>query len=296
MDIKKIIKKNKNKDYKVKKSSMLQLNFILPVIILLLMMITAIFAPLLAPYSPIATSLTARLIPPFFYEGGSTAHILGTDSLGRDILSRIIYGTRVSLSVSLIVILINGTIGTMLGIIGGYFGGRIESFLMRLTDICLSIPVILIALLFAVVLGPSFKTVILSLSMLGWAFYARLIRGETLKLRRADFVMQASIIGSSPLRIMRVHIFPNIINSLIVMATLQIGLIILVEAALSYLGAGIPPPTPSWGNMVNDGRNHIDIAWWISFFPGIAIGLVVLSGNFLGDWLRDKLDPKLRQL
>jgi peptide/nickel transport system permease protein len=167
---------------------------------------------------------------------------------------------------------------------------------MRTTDVSLAIPGILIALLLAVALGPSFKTVVLAMSILGWAPYARLIRGETLKLREADFVAQARIIGCSPMRIMIVHVFPNVINPLIVIATMSVGLVILFEAALSYLGAGIPPPTPSWGSMVSDGRNLIDRAWWISFFPGLAIGLVVMSGNFLGDWIRDKLDPRLRRL
>jgi peptide/nickel transport system permease protein len=167
---------------------------------------------------------------------------------------------------------------------------------MRITDVTLAFPIILIALLLAVILEPSFKTVVLAISIIGWAPYARLIRGEALKLSQADFVAQARITGSSSLRIMIKHIFPNIVNPLIVMATLMVGLVILLEASLSYLGAGIPPPTPSWGSMVSDGRNLIETAWWISFFPGLTIGLVVLSGNFLGDWIRDKLDPKLRQL
>ena len=176
-----------------------------------------------------------------------------------------------------------------MGIVAGYLGGRIDSVLMRITDVSLAIPIILIALLLAVALGPSFRTVVLALSILSWAPYARLIRGETLRLREADFVAQARIIGCSSMRIMTVHLFPNVINPLIVIATMSVGLVILMEAALSFLGAGIPPPTPSWGNMVNDGRNFIDRAWWISFFPGLAIGLVVMSGNFLGDWTRDKL-------
>jgi peptide/nickel transport system permease protein len=167
---------------------------------------------------------------------------------------------------------------------------------MRVTDVSLAFPAILIALLLAVILGPSFMTVVLAISLLGWAPYARLIRGESLHLRQADFVSQARIIGASPLRIMGIHIFPNVVNPLIVIATMQVGLVILTEAALSYLGAGIPPPTASWGQMVSDGRNIIDTAWWVSFFPGLAIGFVVLAGNFLGDWIRDKLDPRLRQL
>jgi len=274
----------------------MQMTFLIPVVVLVLLVLVAIFAPLLAPYPPTKTSLPHRLLPPFFIDGGSTAHLLGTDLVGRDVLSRVFYGARVSLSVSLIVIFITSSIGTILGIVAGYLGGRADTLLMRVTDVSLAIPQILIALLLAVVLGPSFKTVVLAISILGWAPYARIIRGEVLKLREADFIAQARIIGSSSLRIMIKHIFPNVVNPLIVIATMSVGLVILMESALSYLGAGIPPTTPSWGLMVSDGRNLIDRAWWISFFPGLAIGLVVLSGNFLGDWIRDKLDPRLRQL
>ena len=201
-----------------------------------------------------------------------------------------------SLGVALLVIVITATIGTALGILGGYLGGWMDGTLMRITDISLAFPGILIALLLAVTLGPGFWTVVLSVSLLGWAPYARLIRGEVLKLREADFVLQARIIGCSPARIMLTHIFPNIVNPLLILATLFLGTVILIESALSYLGAGIPPPIPSWGSMVSDGRGLIDSAWWISFFPGLAIGMVVLSGNFLGDWLRDRLDPRLRQI
>ncbi|HUT68020.1 MAG TPA: ABC transporter permease [Dehalococcoidales bacterium] len=282
-----------------------KLTFIIPVTILSLIVLVAIFADLawlgfpdvgLAPYDPVKISLPDRLMPPFWAEEGSTAHLLGTDKMGRDILSRLLFGARISLSVSLLVILITSSIGTMLGIIGGYLGGRIEAFLMRITDISMAFPPILVAMLLVVSMGPSFLTVVLAISLLGWAPYARLIRGETLRLREMDFVAQARIIGTSPFRIMLRHIFPNIINPLIIIMTLQIGLLIIVEASLSFLGVGIPPPAPSWGNMVNDGRNLVDTAWWISTFPGIAIGLVVMSGNFFGDWLRDRLDPKLRQL
>ncbi len=273
----------------------LQLNFLLPVIILVLMVFAGIFAGQIAPYDPLQTSLSQRLQPPAF-AGGSSAHLLGTDKLGRDILSRIIWGARVSLSVAGLVILITATVGTILGIVGGYLGGLWDSFLMRVTDISLAFPAILIALLLAVTMGPGFWTVVLAISLLGWAPYARLIRGEVLKLRNADFVLQARIIGCSPLRIMLTHIFPNVLNTLLVLSTLFVGLVILTESALSYLGAGIPPPTASWGSMIADGHSLIDTAWWISLFPGIAIGLVSLSGNYLGDWLRDRLDPRLRQI
>jgi len=282
-----------------------KLTFIIPVIILSFMILMAIFADLawlglpdvrLAPYSPTKMSLPDRLMPPFWAEEGSTSHLLGTDKMGRDILSRLIFGARISLSVSLLVILITSAIGTLLGIVAGYLGGRTEAFLMRITDISMAFPPILVAMLLVVSMGPSFFTVVLAISILGWAPYARLIRGETLRLREMDFVAQARIIGCSPFRIMLRHIFPNVINPLIIIMTLQIGLLIIVEASLSFLGVGIPPPAPSWGNMINDGRNLVDTAWWISTFPGIAIGLVVMSGNFLGDWLRDTMDPRLRQV
>lgn len=273
-----------------------QLTFIIPVAVLLLMVIMAIFAPLLAPYPYDQIAMPERFMPPFFMEEGSTSHILGTDNMGRDILSRVIYGAQISLSVAVMVIAITASIGTVVGVVSGYRGGRTDAFLMRVTDISLAFPAILIALLLAASIGPGYWTVVLAISLLGWAPYARLIRGEALKLREADFVAQARIIGTSPMRIMVRHIFPNIINPLIIMVTLSIGMVILTEAILSYLGAGIPPPAASWGNMVNDGRTYIDTAWWISFFPGMAIGLVVLAGNFLGDWLRDKMDPRLRQI
>jgi peptide/nickel transport system permease protein len=269
---------------------------ILPTTVFGLLILMAIFSPLLAPHDPLETAIMEKRQPPFFVEGGSTKHILGTDLLGRDILSRLMVGARVSLSVSMVVIAITASVGTAIGITAGYLGGKVDAALMRFTDICMSFPGLLLAMLLSVSLGPGFFTVVLALSILGWAGYARLIRGEALRLRSADFVAQARIIGSSPLRIMLRHIFPNVVNPLIVVVTLSVGMIILAESALSYLGIGIPPPTPSWGSMVADGRNFLDTAWWISLFPGLAIGLVVLSGNFLGDWIRDKMDPRLRRL
>jgi peptide/nickel transport system permease protein len=269
---------------------------VIPAAILGIIVFIAIFANLISPYSPEAMALKDRLTPPFFMSGGSTSHLLGTDNLGRDILSRIFFGARVSLSVSLLVIAICSTIGTILGMLAGYLGGRLDALLMRVTDAALAFPALLIALLLGVALGPSFFTVVLALSALGWAPYARMIRGDIMKLRQEDFIAQARIIGSSPFRIITRHIFPNVINTLVVLMTMSVGLVILIEASLSFLGAGIPPPTPSWGSMVSDGRNLFAEAWWISLFPSLAIGLVVLSGNLMGDWLRDKLDPKLRQL
>lgn len=281
------------------------LTLIIPSVILALMIIMAIFANLswlglpdvgLAPHNPDTQVIRDRFLPPIFMEGGKSEYILGTDRLGRDVLSRIIYGSRISLSISTIVIFITAFVGTILGIIAGYIGGRIDGFIMRVTDIALSFPGLLLALLLAVAIGPGYWTVVFALSVLGWAGYARLIRSEALRIRQSDFVAQARVCGTSPIRIMVRHIFPNIVNSLVVMMTLAVGMMILAEAALSFLGVGVPAPTASWGSMVNDGRSELDRAWWISTFPGIAIGLVVMSGNFLGDWLRDKLDPRLRQL
>jgi peptide/nickel transport system permease protein len=268
----------------------------LPTAVIGVFVMFAVFAPFLAPYDPTRIALPQKLLPPFFMQGGNPAYLLGTDALGRDVLSRLIWGARVSLTISAAVVLISSTVGLMLGLAAGYLGGRTDSFLMRFADGSLAFPGLLIALLFAISLGPGVSTVILALSVLGWASYARIVRGEVLHLRKLDFIAQARVIGCSPARIMATHLFPNVVNAWVVMITLQIGLVVLAEATLGFLGAGVPPPTPSWGSLVADGRNFIDTAWWISFFPGLAIGLLVLSWNYLGDWLRDTLDPRLRQI
>jgi peptide/nickel transport system permease protein len=281
-----------------------KLSLIIPLIIMILLVLMAIFADLswiglpdvgLSPKDPNDGRARDKLLPPAFMEGGKPEYLLGTDRLGRDILSRVIHGARVSLSVSLLVIVITASVGTALGILAGYTGGRVDGFIMRVVDVALSFPALVLAMLFAVAIGPGFWTVVLALSILGWAGYARMVRGEALRLRESDFVAQARVVGASPLRIMVKHIFPNVVNSLIVIMTLAIGMMILAESSLSFLGIGITAPQASWGSMVSDGRNDLDRAWWISTFPGIAIGLVVMSGNFLGDWIRDKLDPRLRQ-
>jgi peptide/nickel transport system permease protein len=281
------------------------LTLIIPATILAIMVILAIFADLswlglpnvgIAPHDPTTGVIRDQYLPPAFLEGGKSEYLLGTDRLGRDVLSRVIHGARISLSISIIVIFITAFIGTVLGVISGYVGGRLDGLIMRVTDMALSFPGILLALLLAVSVGPGYWTVVFALSILGWAGYTRMVRGEALRLRESDFVAQARISGASPLRIMLKHIFPNVVNSLIIMMTLSVGMIILAEATLSYLGVGVTAPTASWGNMVADGRSELDRAWWIALFPGIAIGLVVLAGNFLGDWIRDKLDPRLRQV
>jgi peptide/nickel transport system permease protein len=263
-------------------------------ILVFLVLIPAAFAPWIAPFDPFLGSLSDRLMPPAWQDGGSMAHILGTDKLGRDMLSRIIYGARVSLTVSLIAIFVGGVIGTALGLISGYFGGWTDAVIMRLVDISLSLPTILLALVLVAAFGPSFGTVITVLIVLLWARYARLVRGETLAIKELDFIARARVAGASHIRIMFRYMFPNVVNSLIVLATLQVGYVILLESALSFLGAGLPRAEPAWGVMVADGRELIVTAWWVSMFPGMAIMLTVLALNLLGDWLRDHLDPKLK--
>jgi peptide/nickel transport system permease protein len=261
-----------------------------------LLVIPAALAPQVAPYDPLKGSLAKRLKAPAWQEGGSIEHLLGTDKLGRDILSRIIYGARVSLAVSLVAILVGGAIGTVLGLMSGYFGRWVDSVIMRLVDISLSLPTILLALVLVAAVGPSFATVIIVLVILLWARYARLVRAETLSIKERDFIARARVAGASHTRIMARYIFPNVVNSLVVLATLQVGYVILLESALSFLGAGLPRPTPAWGLMIADGRELIVTAWWVSMFPGLAIMLTVLALNLLGDWLRDHLDPKLRNV
>ena len=265
-------------------------------ILLFLLVLPGFFAPYLAPHSPIRGSLRARLTPPMWVQGGTITHPLGTDKVGRDILSRIIYGARISLAVSIVAILVSGAVGTALGLMAGYFGGRLDALIMRLVDISLGLPVILLALVFVAAVGASFGTVVGVTAVLLWARYARQVRGETLSIRERDFVARARVAGASHFRIMLRYIFPNVVNTLTVLATLQIGAVILLESALSFLGAGIPRPTPTWGSMIADGRDLIVVAWWIAMFPGLAIMLTVLSLNLLGDWLRDHLDPKLRNV
>ncbi len=229
-------------------------------------------------------------------KGGSMKHILGTDKNGMDILSRMIHGARLALVVSLLAIVVAGIIGTGLGLMAGYFGGWLDAVLMRLVDMSLSISIILVALVLAATLGPSIANVLAVICLFLWSRYARLVRGETLALRTQDFVARARVSGASNLRIIVRHVFPNVVNTIVILATLEIGAVIILEAGLSFLGAGIPRPNPAWGLMVADGRELITDSWWVSFFPGLAILLTVMSINLFGDWLRDKLDPKLRNL
>ena len=265
-------------------------------IIIVVMTFVALSAPLIAPHSPTEQSLPDKLRPPVWQDGGSTKHLLGTDLLGRDVLSRLIYGARVSMTVALAALLAGGGIGLMLGILSGYVGGRVDAFLMRVVDATLTFPTILIALLLTVSLGQGLQTIIIAVTFIIWARFARVVRGEVLGVKNRDFVALAKVHGCSHLRIMAIHIVPNVMNTFMVLLTLHIGFVIIVEASLSFLGAGIAPPTPSWGQMVADGRGHIAGAWWLSVVPGVAILLVVLAFNLFGDWLRDWLDPRLRQV
>ncbi len=256
----------------------------------------AIFAPLIAPHAPDSGSLGTRLIPPVWEHGGSTEYLLGTDRLGRDILSRLIYGARISMLISVGAILITGTIGSVVGVVAGYFGGWIDAVFMRMADVSLSLPSILIAILLASLYGPSFTNVVVVVILSLWPSYARIIRGETLSLRSRDYVVLARVAGVPTLRLMARHLLPNLLPSLLVISTLQVGIVILLEASLSFLGAGIPSPTSSWGVMVSDGQSVIELAWWASVLPGLVIAVTVLSLNLGGDWLRDRLDPSLREI
>jgi peptide/nickel transport system permease protein len=264
--------------------------------ILIALVVTAAFAPYLAPQSPTDGDITQKLIPPFWMERGEGGHPLGTDRFGRDVLSRVIYGSRISLIVSLLAIGLSGTFGTALGLISGYRGGLTDSLLMRFADIGLSLPTILIAVVLVAVSEPSFQNVVLVISLLLWPRFARQIRGETLAVKEQDFVALAVVAGRSNIWIISRHIFPNVVPTLLVISTLQVGYVILLEGTLSFLGVGVPPPNPAWGLMIAEGRGFLATAWWITLFPGLAMLLTVLAVNLMGDWLRDHLDPKLRQV
>jgi peptide/nickel transport system permease protein len=258
-----------------------------------LLILIAVIAPWLAPYDPLTGDLLDRLMPPVWQEGGSIQYLLGTDVLGRDILSRLLYGTRISLSVCLISIAIAAIIGSTLGIVAGYLGGWVESLIMRLVDIAVSIPAILLALLFGVLFGPSFSNIIIIIGFLLWSQFARMARGETLKVKKSDYIDLARTAGCSSAYIMFKHVLPNVAASLVILATLQVGTVIIIESSLSFLGVGVPPPTPAWGSMIAEGRSYVISAWWIAMFPGLAIMFTVIAANVLGDELTDLINPAL---
>jgi peptide/nickel transport system permease protein len=266
---------------------------VVPLTILVTFVLMGLLAPVLAPYSPTAVDLAQSYRPPIF-AGGTVDHLLGTDKLGRDLLSRMMYGARVSLLVAGASIGVAAVIGSALGMLAGFRRGWVETVVLRLVDVNLALPEILIALLFAVVWGPSLRNLLIVITLTLWAFYARQTHAEAIGLREREFVLGARTIGVSDSGILRHYIFPNMVNSLIVLATLQIATIVLMESALSFLGVGVPPPTPSWGGMISEGRSVLKSAWWVSALPGVALALVIVAANLVGDWLRDYLDPTFR--
>jgi peptide/nickel transport system permease protein len=257
----------------------------------------AVFANVLAPHDPEVGSLGERFRPPFWQQGGSEKFLLGTDHLGRDVLSRLIFGARVSIVVAFTAVLFAGVVGTGLGILSGYLGGWVDQVIMRVTDAWLAIPALTYAIFLAAVVGPSEMNIVIILGLVYWTRYARVIRGEVLSLKERDFVRLAVVAGCSKRTIMKRHILPNVLNSAIVLGTLMLGVVVVTEAALSFLGVGVPPPKPAWGLMLADGKKGLMAGyWWLTVLPGCCIMLMVLSANLLGDWLRVKLDPQLRQL
>ena len=269
----------------------------IPMSILGGLLFVAIFANVLAPHNPEIGSLSARFRPPVWQTGGSAQYLLGTDQLGRDVLSRLIFGARVSMVVGFTAVIFAGAVGTTLGIISGYLGTWVDQVIMRNTDTWLALPALMFAIFLAAIVGPSMWNIVMILGAVFWTRYARVIRGEVLSLKEREFVRLAIVAGCSKWTIMQRHILPNVINTSIVLGTLMLGQVIIAEASLSFLGVGVPPPEPAWGLMLSDGKQSLMVGrWWLSVLPGLCIMLMVLSANLLGDWLRVKLDPQLRQL
>jgi peptide/nickel transport system permease protein len=267
---------------------------LLGLVILVAITAAAITAPVLAPVDPTAQEVTHRLKAPGWTSPDGRVSLLGTDHLGRDILSRLIFGARISLIIGVSAVALAGTLGTLLGLVAGYQGGRVDDFVMRLTDTMLAMPFILLALAVIAVLGPSLRNIIFVLGITSWVSYARVVRAEVLTLRTREFVSAAQALGGGGRRIVFRHLLPNVLTPVIVIATLEVARMIILESALSFLGLGVQPPTPTWGGMLADGRAYLSTAWWQATFPGLSIMLTVLGINLLGDWLRDVLDPRLQ--
>jgi len=255
----------------------------------------ALLAPVVAPADPLKNDLLSRLTPPMWAAGGERAHPLGTDTLGRDLLSRLLYGARVSLVVALAAVALAGVVGVTLGLVCGYYGGWLDDVVMRVGDIHLAFPVILLGFVVLSVVGASLGTVIAVLAVTSWITYARIVRGEALSLRDRDFVEAARALGARDAYLLRRHVLPNVWPPIIVVATFSVARVIIAEASLSFLGMGVPPPAPTWGAMLDEGRNYLTTGWWLALFPGVAILLLVLGVNLVGDWLRDLLDPRLEK-
>ena len=254
-----------------------------------------IFAPQLTNKDPRKTNLRVRLLPPVPFEGSTWEHPLGTDPVGRDVWARLAYGTRISLSVGFTAVAIAGTLGVFLGLVSGYYGGRLDDVIMRLADIQLAFPFILLMLAVLAVVGPGLRNLILVLGLTGWVSYARVVRGQVVSLREKEFVEAARAIGASDMRILRKAIFPNVVPPVMVIASFAVASTIIAEASLSFLGLGVQPTTPTWGIMLSEGREYITDAWWLTTLPGLAIAFTVLGINVLGDWLRDEFDPRMTE-
>ncbi len=265
-------------------------------VVLVAVCLAAVTAPWIAPHDPREQVLERRLLPPAWSPGGNWTLPLGSDHLGRDILSRLIYGSRISLVVGISAVAISGLLGVAVGLVAGYYGGRLDSLLMRLVDIQLAFPFILLAITVVAVLGAGLRNVILVLGIAGWMVYARVVRGQVLALKEKEFVAAARALGAPNHVIIPRHLLPNVLTPVIIVATFAVATNIITEASLSFLGLGVEPRIPTWGSMLADGRAYIGRAWWLTTFPGLAILLTVLSINLLGDWLRDRLDPRLRNL
>ncbi|HEY3067876.1 MAG TPA: ABC transporter permease [Methylomirabilota bacterium] len=266
----------------------------LGLVFVILLLVVAAAAPWLAPYDPVRQSLRARLVSPTLEAPDGRAHVLGTDHLGRDVLSRLLYGARVSLTVGFAAVALGTVVGATLGIAAGFRGGWVDSVVMTLADAQLAFPFILLAIGIIAVLGPSFPTLIVVVGLSGWVSYARVLRSQVLVLRSREFVDAVQALGASMTRTVLMHVVPNVVSSLIVIATLELARAIVLEATLSFLGLGIQPPTPSWGGMIHEGREYLDSAWWISTFPGLVLMATSLVVSRTGDALRDLLDPTLR--
>jgi peptide/nickel transport system permease protein len=271
---------------------------VLPMAILIPFVLVAVFANVVAPYDPTEPIPGAKIFePPFWMQGANANAFLGTDFQGRDVLSRLIFGARVSLIVGVMGTVVAGSLGTAMGILAGYLGGWVDQAIMRVTDAWLALPALVFAIFLATMVGPSMWNIIIILGLVYWTRYARVIRGEVLSLREREFVKLAEIAGASRTRVILRHILPNVLNSTMVLASLTIGVVIIAEASLSFLGVGVPPPEPAWGSMLADGRSMLMVGdWWLTVFPGLGILLVVLATQLLGDWLRVRLDPQLRNL
>jgi peptide/nickel transport system permease protein len=257
-------------------------------------LLAAAFAPLVAPFDPLEQDIGQRLREPGWQDAQGRVHPLGTDHLGRDILSRIVFGSRIALVVGLAAVVISGLLGMLIGLLAGYFGGRVDDFLMRLADIQLAFPFILLAIAVIGVLGPSLRNIIIVIGVSSWVVYARVVRGEVLSIREREYVQAAIALGSQHWRVLRHHVLPNTLTPWLVVATLDMARVIVIESALSFLGLGVQPPTPTWGGMLADGRVYLSTAWWLATFPGLAILITVLGINLFGDGLRDTLDPRLK--